>query len=195
MTTKARLITTIFAFCLVLCLLVTGVWASKTRMVELGGTISFTAKNVYCEVLGDYTGTTPSKTHERLEWNANRNNLPTSADLQTWNGNALAFDEEATPIVFTITITNLSTVVPMNVSLNLLESDAFNALQYGRTFEWTPHGGTKTTYVPGVEGESVKPLGVGETGVFTITYTVIDEEFSADEITYAYDITLSSTVE
>ena len=192
MSTKTRLITAIVAFCLVLSFLVVGVWAAMmTYSFGFGGEVSFTAKNVYCQVTGSYTNTTPSKSHSRLKWDVNTTEEPSQSSLSSWKENVIQFDKKVNDITFTITIENLSEEVGMTVSLQTTQDDKIDSSDvYQRTIAYVDSTGASANYVYG----TAKPVGKGETVSFTITYTIDeeDQDFSAEPLKYAYNISLVS---
>ncbi len=112
MTTKAKLVSTIAAFCLVLALMVVGVLAASSATINLGGSIGFTATDVIGEVSmaasGDVESTSQSKFAKSQEFNAQ-----TTTTTFDWDTNGLVFqkadgDRNAT-ITVTITVTNEAT--------------------------------------------------------------------------------------
>ena len=63
---KAKLISTIAAFAMVLCLTIVGVWAATTVTVSVTGNVSFLPTDVNAKVTGSITGITePGKTYEK----------------------------------------------------------------------------------------------------------------------------------
>ena len=64
---KAKLISTIAAFAMVLCLTIVGVWAAATVTVNVTGNVSFSPTDVNVKVTGSITGITESgsKTYEK----------------------------------------------------------------------------------------------------------------------------------
>lgn len=188
MGTKARLVYAITAFCLVLTLLITGVWAAKTATIHLGGSISFKATNVFCQVTGEYSGTENAVTNPtKLSWDAE--NEPSDSALASWSGDnvgLLEFDEKGSPIIFTVTIQNKSTELDMIVKLALGDTDTCNG--FGRTFQFLDQTGATNTYTLGSE----MPLGYGKTCKFIITYNISDPDTSIAEQIYDYDFTLTS---
>lgn len=104
MTTKAKLVSTIAAFCLVLALMVVGVLAATSATVQLGGSLSFTAKDVVATVKVSATGCT-----ETINGEGDYTKSFTSADeTAAWTKNDinLTFSNKTTDIVITITIKN-----------------------------------------------------------------------------------------
>ena len=79
MSLKTRLITTISMFFLVIALLITGVWAASTANVNIGGTISFNATNIYATITGSITGASTTPTLSPLNYSAK--SAPTTTEL------------------------------------------------------------------------------------------------------------------
>ena len=53
---KAKLISTISAFVLILTIVIVGVWAATQANIAMGGTINFQATNVYAKISATITG-------------------------------------------------------------------------------------------------------------------------------------------
>ncbi len=106
MTLKTKLITTISMFFLVVALLITGVWAVSSANVNIGGTISFNATNIYATITGSITGATTTPTLSPLNYSAK--STPTTTELNSWKQN-LTFADATTPTIkWTVTIQNKS---------------------------------------------------------------------------------------
>ncbi|MBO5022513.1 MAG: hypothetical protein J6C53_03445, partial [Clostridia bacterium] len=106
MTLKTRLITTISMFFLVVALLITGVWAASTANVNIGGTISFNATNIYATITGSISGATTTPTLSPLNYSAKSN--PGTTELNTWKQNLTFTDATIPAIKWTVTIQNKS---------------------------------------------------------------------------------------
>ena len=170
MTYKAKLITSICAFFLVLALLAAGVWAAKTVNISIGGTVNFTATSVYCTVTGEVENAKTNPTLPQLDFSADTN--PTV----TWSPTDLSFQDEGTnmgqDIIMTITITNLATR-GLNVTLTDTSSQTPGYgdqnveidIKYGTTAENASDytSGTTQTITAGTTSSHT-------TGVFVITF-------------------------
>ena len=170
MTYKAKLITSICAFFLVLALLAAGVWAAKTINISIGGTVNFTATSVYCTVTGEVENAKTNPTLHQLDFSADTNHTA------TWSPTDLSFQDEGTnmgqDIIMTITITNLATR-GLNVTLTNTSSQTPGYgdqnveidIKYGTTAEnaTTYTSGTTQTITAGTTSSHT-------TGVFVITF-------------------------
>ena len=108
MSLKAKLTGTVCAFFLVLGLVIMGVFAAPQASVNLGGTISFTATDVYAKVSGTIDGTA-AETQPTLDTlTFDSENEPTG-----WSSLPLSFKEDGSQITITITIENLATDRPL----------------------------------------------------------------------------------
>ena len=111
MSTKIKLFSTIGAFFLILGLMVMGVFASPVVQVNLGGQISFNAKNVYAQVDGTISGSKEDPTLGTLVFKEGR-----TSDEQTefetaegtWKDCDLVFTDAGAMITITVKITNLA---------------------------------------------------------------------------------------
>lgn len=174
MTYKAKLITSICAFFLVLALLAAGVWAAKTVNISIGGTVNFTATSVYCNVNGVIKGSKEgTQTLTQLHFEADESESSTLTG--SWTPNLNFVDEGDTmgqDITMTITITNLATR-GLNVTLTNTSSQTPGYgdqnveidIKYGTTAEnaTTYTSGTTQTITAGTTSSHT-------TGVFVITF-------------------------
>ena len=112
MTTKAKLVSTIAAFCLVLALLIVGVLAVPTATINMGGQISFEATDVNAKVEINVEGTAA---HDDTDDKTFKFNADEGAATEAWTGKNWVFDETRT-ITVTIKVTNLDTVRNLNVT-------------------------------------------------------------------------------
>lgn len=174
MTYKAKLITSICAFFLVLALLAAGVWAAKTINISIGGTVNFTATSVYCNVDGVIEGSKEgTQTLTQLHFEADDGNNITATG--SWTPDLNFVDEGDTmgqDITMTITITNLATR-GLNVTLTNTSSQTPGYgdqnveidIKYGTTAEnaTTYNSGTTQTITAGTTSSHT-------TGVFVITF-------------------------
>lgn len=174
MTYKAKLITSICAFFLVLALLAAGVWAAKTINISIGGTVNFTATSVYCNVDGVIKGSKEgTQTLTQLHFEADDGNNITATG--SWTPDLNFVDEGDTmgqDITMTITITNLATR-GLNVTLTNTSSQTPGYgdqnveidIKYGTTAEnaTTYTSGTTQTITAGTTSSHT-------TGVFVITF-------------------------
>ena len=174
MTYKAKLITSICAFFLVLALLAAGVWAAKTVNISIGGTVNFTATSVYCNVDGVIKGSKEGTQNlTQLHFEADDGNNITATG--SWTPNLNFVDEGDTmgqDITMTITITNLATR-GLNVTLTDTSSQTPGYgdqnveidIKYGTTAENATAytSGTTQTITAGTTSSHT-------TGVFVITF-------------------------
>ena len=122
MTTKAKLVSTIAAFCLVLALMVVGVLAASSATVDLGGSISFTASDVVATVSVSTSGAAEDAT---VNGTGAYTKSFTSADATAeWTKNDinLTFASKDAPIVITITVTNDSDERALTLTAGTLPS-------------------------------------------------------------------------
>ena len=173
MSTKTKLISTISVFCMVLALLVTGVWAVSTANITLGGTVSFTADNVNAVITGSITGIQETDVNIKpLTYTAKTK--PEQAELNSWNNN-VSFDS-GNLITMTITVQNKST----ERSLYVKVTDNTTTTNIDKTF---------TADKAGVESGKEYELIKGGTITYTMTMKVASLDQSASA-TYAYNVDL-----
>ncbi len=150
MSLKAKLVSTIAAFCMVICLLSVGIWAANTGTVNVGGTVSFVASDVDVSIYG-VVGTEAAEaeaiTTEIVTWNAASEGTLT----EDWT-NALNFTK-GEDIVISLKVVNNSEQRSVAVTLT---DDGTTATNYTHT----PSAGST------IEAEGV--------AVYTITLSVTD---------------------
>lgn len=141
MTTKAKLVSTIAAFCLVLALMVVGVLAASSATVDLGGSISFTAKDVVATVsvsasgsaedatvngTGVYTESFDSTDNPTASWTKNNINL-TFASKDAPIVITIAVQNDSDERALTLTAATLPSVTGDNINLKSLQYDMNDA--------------------------------------------------------------------
>ena len=114
MSLKMKLTASISALILVLGFMLMGIMAVEQATVNMGGSISFTATDVYAHVTGSIANDTSSPSNLDVTYSAEE----TTGDPTVWNDLSLAFDSQATPIEVTITVENLSPQNTLRVNLN-----------------------------------------------------------------------------
>ncbi|MBO5021883.1 MAG: hypothetical protein J6C53_00170 [Clostridia bacterium] len=197
MSLKAKLISTISAMCLVIALVSVGVWAASTATVNLSGTLTFSATDVYCDVSGTFAGmkdTAPSLATLKWDSKSTAANTPTTGDVSTWAGNALNFKDDGTAITLTITIKNNSTERGIKVKL---DDTAATTTGLSRTVKYGATVATATnTYTDASAQTLVKSASTSSksTLVFVITFALTDANLdkTLTNAPYAYTLTLNN---
>jgi hypothetical protein len=108
---KAKLISTIAAFAMVLCLTIVGVWATATVTVSVTGTVSYTATDVDATVTGTITGITESGKNFEKTFNA-----ASTENSGAWNLSGITFVKNQ-DVVITLNVKNNSTERPLQATL------------------------------------------------------------------------------
>lgn len=146
---KAKLISTIAAFAMVLCLTIVGVWAAATVTVSVTGTVSYTATDVDATVTGTITGINETKSFTK----------DFSADIAdtsgAWDLSGITFVKNQ-DVVITLNVKNNSTERPLQATL-------------ANNGEAT---GTNTTAALGETTTSI--IAAGDNADFTFTIKVTD---------------------
>ena len=162
---KAKLISTIAAFAMVLCLTIVGVWAAASVTVSVTGTVSYTATDVDATVTGTITGINETKSFKK----------DFSADIAdtsgAWDLSGITFVKNQ-DVVITLTVKNNSTERPLQATL-------------ANNGEAT---GTNTTAALGETTTSIIAAGGDKTASFTFTIKVTDWNKQAS---YGIDLLLT----
>ncbi len=179
MSLKTRLVSLISAFALILTMLIMGVLAVSQVNVNMGGNISFTADNVYAHVTGNVTGATVPPSALDVTYSATQ----TTGDDTVWEELNLNFDTSATPIVFSITVENLSSERTLTVTLtDTIASETPNLLKTITTTSGAYTSGDIITLDP--QGET------NDTVEITLTLSVEDKDTSLSNASFDYDLQL-----
>lgn len=147
---KAKLISTIAAFAMVLCLTIVGVWAAATVTVSVTGTVSYTATDVDATVTGTITGITESDKNFSKTFNA-----ASTENSGAWDLSNITFVKNQ-DVVITLNVKNNSTERPLQATL------ANNG----------EASGTNTTATLGETTTSI--IAAGDNASFTFTIKVTD---------------------
>ena len=187
MSLKAKLVSSVAAFCLVLALLVVGVLAIPTATVNMNGSISFNATDANVTVDGELSNATTSHPFTQLVYDATRGDAENTDALATWTNIVIDFKNEASNnITLKITVTNKDANRPMYAAL---ESSALAAL----TNETNNVTATVTTEEGAYTwGDSVD-MQVGEDVVFTITFAMEDRNEPVNVASWTAQLTVSSS--
>ena len=180
MSLKAKIISAVVAIVFVVALIGVGVWAAETASVTLGGSVSFSATNVYCDISGEITnlkGEAPVL--DTLKFDASSTEGPTEGDVSTWAGNALNFKKSGQAVVYTITIKNNSTTNVIKVQLE--DTAAATA------------GLTKTIAFDSNEYDSgdLVEIPANTTKSFTITFSLTSKDDSISNANYSFALSLT----
>ena len=175
MSAKVKLISFISAFVLVLGIMIIGVLSAEQVQVNIGGSVSFNATNVYAKVSGNISGAeTGNKTFSTLTYSAEE----TTSDESDWTNLALEFTETPDPIIITITVENLSDQRTLTVNLeNTLQGE-------GLDIAVTRDSGSYTSAL-NVE----LPVSTGDgssTTTFTLSLTVANPNQSLTDVSFGY---------
>lgn len=161
---KAKLISTIAAFAMVLCLTIVGVWAAATVTVSVTGTVSYTATDVDATVTGEITGINESGKSFTKTFNA-----ASKENSGAWDLSGITFVKNQ-PVVITLNVKNNSTERKLSVTL---------ANNGGA-------GGINTTAALGATTEATINAGDDEDFTFTINVTDWNKQAS-----YGIDLLLT----
>ena len=116
MSLKAKLISSISAFVLILTIVIVAVWATTQANVSLGGTVNFQATNVYAKVTGTVTGMDSNPTLPTLIFSEGEG-ASEETDIKQWENLDLVFNTSGTPIEIEVTVENLSDERSLGVSI------------------------------------------------------------------------------
>lgn len=85
MSFKTKMFSIATSIVLALAMLIIGVWAVQQGTVQMGGSISFNATDVYARVSGSITGTESTVELADLYFSAEDENSPSDSAIRTWN--------------------------------------------------------------------------------------------------------------
>ena len=178
-----KLVSCISAFILVLGIFIFGVLSAEQATVNLGGSISFEATDVYARVTGRVQNAQTNPTLETLEFSA-YNDTP---DQSSWSGLDLQFDSRATNIIIEVTVENLSMERELTVNLTDMIETSTDNLGKSITLDNGAYvSGTNTTVPVATSSDENNTSKV----TFVITFDVLDHNRSLPSTTFDYDINL-----
>ena len=184
MSIKLKLVSCISAFILVLGIFIFGVLSAEQATVNLGGSISFEATDVYARVTGRVQNAQTNPTLETLEFSA-YNDTP---DQSSWSGLELQFDSRATNITIEVTVENLSMERELTVNLTDMIETSTDNLGKSITLDNGAYvSGTNTTVPVATSSDSATNT---SKVTFLITFDVIDHNSSLPSTDFDYDINL-----
>ncbi len=179
MSLKMKLVSMISAFVLVIGMLLIGVFAVERVQVDMGGSITFNADDVYARVTGSVVNAQVAPEGLDVTYSA----YETTGNPTAWESLDLEFDSYATPIVISITVENLSTERSLTVNLtDALTSSVPNLGKALQRDSGAYTSGTNITLYPKDNGTS--------TTTFTITLSVSDKNQSLTNAQFDYDLNL-----
>ncbi len=182
MTLKMKLTASISAFFLVVGLMLMGIFAVNQATVNMGGSINFTATDVYARVTGkieNAQGEYADKELPTIEFSA-ENGTP---DQSEWSGLNLLFDDDATPIVITVTVENLARDRKLTASLT--DNTAINE---NLVKDLKQDG---VTYTSGTTKDLDASTGDGtSTTTYVVTFSIADRNKSLPQMDFELDISL-----
>ena len=182
MTLKMKLTSLIASFTLVIGLMLMGIMAVNQATVNMGGSINFTATDVYARVTGkieNAQGEYADKELPPLEFSA-ENGTP---DQSEWSGLNLLFDDDATPIVITVKVENLAKDRKLTASLT--DNTAINE---NLVKDLKQDG---VTYTSGTTKDLDASTGDGtSTTTYVVTFSIADHNKSLPQMDFEFDIDL-----
>ena len=179
MSLKAKLVTSISAFCLVLALLIVGVFAVKSATINMGGQISFQATDVNATVTINVEGTTTSDDTDDTTFTFNAEQ---GADTETWNGKNWTFDDTRT-ITVTVTVHNADTVRSLKSTFTAPAAVTSNLACA------TTEASEPITAGVATSGTTVAP---GGDLVYVMTFTIEDENLAVSSAAWTATLTLAN---
>ena len=183
MSIKLKLVSCISAFILVLGIFIFGVLSAEQATVNLGGSISFDATDVYARVTGRVQNAQTNPTLQPLEFSADNDN----PDQSSWSGLELQFDSQATNIIIEVTVENLSMERTLTVNLTDMIQISTDNLRKTISLDGGSYlSGANETIPVATSNDENNTSKV----TFVITFDVIDHNKSLPSTTFDYDINL-----
>ena len=182
MSLKIKLISCISAFILILGMFIAGVLSAQQAQVNIGGSISFNATDVYARVTGSVANAQSNPTLSELLFTANDDSSPSETALATWSNMDLDFNQTPTPIEILITVENLSTERQLMVSLE--DNIVSNGLNKTFTKDNEAYVTGNTDLLPASTGENTS------TTTFLVTLSVVEPNLSLENIDFGFTLNL-----
>ena len=182
MSLKIKLISCISAFILILGMFIAGVLSAQQAQVNIGGSISFNATDVYARVTGSVANAQSNPTLSDLLFTANDDSSPSETALATWSNMDLDFNQTPTPIEILITVENLSTERQLMVSLE--DNIVSNGLNKTFTKDNEAYVTGNTDLLPASTGENTS------TTTFLVTLSVAEPNLSLENVDFGFTLNL-----
>ena len=176
MSLKARLISSVSMFVLVLALLVVSVFALRQERLSLGGTISFQASSVYAKVSATVSGMDENPTTLPTLIFSEGEGASSEEDIEKWNDLNLVFNSSATPIEISVTVENLSKELSLGVSITNQIASIENV---------------NISITKGEEEATSATVAPTESATFVLTISLKDTSVSVPETSYDFLINLT----
>lgn len=192
MTLKAKLFSTIAAFCLVAVLMIVGVFAASSVSVNMSGKISFTANDVVAIISGTVTGTKDDSTAQAALTNIKFTGSEAEDDsenVKSWNGLEWSFADKTsgstTGIVFVITVHNDHTENNITSTLTIGDLETTLAAQ----------NVTVTVATSGTDSEgsatAAQTIAKGAEITYTFTFKIANTNKSVDIANWADGVSIN----
>ena len=180
MTLKAKLFSTIAAFCLVAVLMVVGVFAASSVKVNMSGQISFTANDVNATIDGEVAGISGSHDFTQIVFDGSEQTGVD--DTETWNVLNWSFANKSKDIVFTITVTYTNTERAITSTFDATSIQALNDVDGSTNIEVTVEqkGASDDDFTTFTNNT---PVQIAAEGVlqYRITFSIADPNLSVDD--------------
>ena len=180
MSLRIKLVSAIAAFIMVLGIFIVAVLAANNASVNLGGSLSFDAKDVVARVTGSATGAQINPQNLDVTYSSR----DTVGDETVWENLNLNFIDHKTAIVFSFTVENLST--ERSLTLTFTDNLAANVnvekevLRDGAAYT----SGAQVQLDPMAEGITTNQTS------FTVEFRVADGDTSFSGVTFDYLLNL-----
>ena len=185
MKTKTKIIVSMVSLCLVVVAAVVSivaVFALINNGINIGGSISFTAKNIYATVsAGTLSGGTLEDAGNKLKQIDYSATSDGSSTLSSWSNLNLTFPESGEDVTIEFTVANHSTSSKLKVSIGELVGTANNATM---TIAFTGKGNKTTVVIDKKTGEESPSVEV------VITFHVVNTSDSASIKDFNIPLTL-----
>jgi len=212
MSLRAKLVTTIAALCMVICLLSVGVWAASQGTVGLNGTVSFQLKDVQVDVAGAIKGATGEENKGSADeativteganadvaivsWDADSEASAgdnTTALSTTWEIGALNFADKNSEIVIVVKVKNNNPDNAVNATFAPTVGGQALTADYA---EVTKTEGEDTVSL-NVEAKmsTTETIAVGATGIYKVFIKIHDKNLKVTTVNVGGTLTLQDAV-
>ena len=188
MSLKAKLVSTVAAFVMVLALMVVGVLAASSATVNLGGSISFTSDHVLATVSVSVSGSEQDATVNGTGDYTHSFTSSTAAPNNTWAKDDidLSFASQDTDIVIKITVKNDSTERALTLTAETLPGVTGSNIGLKGNVQYSVNSGAATN----LEADTPVPVPATQSVVITMTIELKDAGLSVTDgaWTAAFDL-------
>ena len=191
MSLKAKLFSSIAAFALVACLLIVGVFAVSPANVNMGGSITFTAKDVLATISGSVAGIAESTTglEEKIVFTEDT----VSGTNSDWSGLAWNFSGKE-DVVLTITVHNDSAERAFSAAITAPTDTADDNVKISTAYQTAASWDGEGTAITAGQTANVASVAAEGTLLIRVTFHIENAGEQVNDVNWSLGLALEDEV-